>query len=94
MVFCQKQGKNRLLILRQHLNELIVSFQKIGLTEQKLWPLKDALFNACQYFPVACSQELLGRRTVELVPFDIVKDEVSIHQPLPRIIACELCGVC
>ncbi|XP_064402875.1 E3 ubiquitin-protein ligase UBR2-like isoform X2 [Halichondria panicea] len=39
-----------------------------------------------------CSQELLGRRTVELVPFDIVKDEVSIHQPLPRIIACLMTG--
>ncbi len=34
----------------------------------------------------------MGQRRVELVTFDIVKDLVSIHQPLPRIIACLLKG--
>ncbi len=42
IVFCQIQTKNRLV---HHLNELIVSFQT-GPTELKLWPFKDALFNA------------------------------------------------
>ena len=34
-----------------------------------------------------CEMELVGQRTVDLIVFDILKDHVSIHQPLPRVIA-------
>ena len=37
-------SKTGLLILRHHLNELIVSFHVIGPTELKLWPFKNTLF--------------------------------------------------
>ena len=38
------------------------------------------------YF-AGCEMELVGQRTVDLIVFDILKDHVSIHQPLPRVIA-------
>ena len=34
-----------------------------------------------------CEQDLVGQRTIELIVFDILRDHVSIHQPLPRVIA-------
>ena len=33
---------------------------------------------------------LVGRRSVELIVFDVLKEKVSLHQPLPRFIA----GLC
>jgi hypothetical protein len=36
----------------------------------------------------------VGRKTVELIVFDILREHVSIHQPLPRIIAGELGTEC
>ena len=37
----------------------------------------------------ACDVALVGQRSLELIVFDILKDHVSIHQPLPRVIASE-----
>ena len=34
-----------------------------------------------------CEVELVGQKTIELIVFDILKDHVSVHQPLPRVIA-------
>ena len=39
---------------------------------------------------LGCEAELVGQKSVELIVFDILKDHVSIHQPLPRVIASTL----
>ena len=39
------------------------------------------------FLVVDCEVELVGQKTIDLIVFDILKDYVSIHQPLPRVIA-------
>ncbi len=34
-----------------------------------------------------CEKSIVGRKSMELIMFDILKESVSIHQPLPRMIA-------
>lgn len=36
-----------------------------------------------------CEESIVGKKSMELVMFDILKESVSVHQPLPRIIAGE-----
>ena len=37
----------------------------------------------------ASEESIVGTKSIELIMFDILKESVSIHQPLPRIIASE-----
>jgi len=37
-------------------------------------------------------QSLMGKKHIELIHFDILKDNISVHQPLPRLIASLLMG--
>lgn len=39
------------------------------------------------FFSLGCEESIVGRKSMELVMFDILKESVSIHQPLPRMIA-------
>ncbi len=51
MVFCQKQAENRLLILRHHLNEVIVTYLTNG-TKVMLHLTLDPLHSTCTTYRV------------------------------------------
>ena len=39
--------------------------------------------------PLEVSQTLVGRDKMELYVFDVQKESISVHQPLPRVLAGE-----